>query len=76
MQTFKIMADKATWDCKTSKFFYNPEFNIYISSSCDENYNPQEIMKDIKEFEQFMIDKYVKKTETKSWFQKILTKIK
>lgn len=69
------MSNKSTWECKTSKYFSSPDFHIYVSSTVDESFNPQEILADIKEFEKYMIDKYIKKEEKRSWIERVKSKI-
>ena len=59
--------NKKTWETKVTEYF--EDFSIYLNVEVSKDYNPQEIYKDLEEFKQYLIAKYIKvKVEPKLTF--------
>lgn len=59
---------ESIWKTKISK--HSTDFFTYISVNCSEDYNPQEIKNDLEEFQEYLWEKYKKKSEPIKWWKK------
>jgi hypothetical protein len=59
---------KRIWDSVEHK--YAEDFVVYLSVSMSEDYSPQEITKDLREFSNYLIEKHSKKSNPAKWWEK------
>jgi hypothetical protein len=56
------------WDTKSTHWEY--DFHIWLSVSLSEDYNPQDIKKDLDSFNEYLQSKYIKEEKAERWWQK------
>ena len=59
------MSKARIWEAKESQYFN--DFSVYISVSMSEDYNPQEVTKDLREFKEYLLSKYKNKNRISFW---------
>ena len=59
------MSKSRIWEAK--EFDYDKEFSIYLRVSMTEDYSPQEVTKDLKEFRKYLREKHINKNKVSFW---------
>ena len=63
-----MSSKKRIWDSVEHK--YTEDFVVYLSVSMSEDYSPQEVTKDLREFSAYLFEKYRKKSGPLKWWEK------
>ena len=59
------MSKKRIWDSVEHE--YTEDFVVYLSVSMSEDYSPQEVTKDLKEFRKYLREKHINKNKVSFW---------